>query len=85
MQESSIEQASMCDGRVRELAGSPWVCNAKWRGDWVREILAHWGERQFGPLSQANRARMEAVEDYESLLLLLGRLNETASWDELPG
>jgi hypothetical protein len=46
-------------------------------------IILKLGEKRFGPAPAALRAAIEAITDVERLDVLLARLPEAQTWDEL--
>jgi predicted transposase YdaD len=83
IEESSVYQDIFARGRAEGEARGRAEGEARGRAEEARTILLHQGRKRLGPPDESVLDRIAALSDLDRLDLLLDRLLEVASWDEL--
>jgi predicted transposase YdaD len=79
MEESVTYQAILRKGRAAGLAEG----KAEGKAEEAKQLLLRMGRKRFGPPEPRIGAAIESIAELERVELLVDRLLDVASWDEL--
>jgi hypothetical protein len=75
-----IEESSVYQGILRKGEAKG---RAEGEAEWIREALLIQGRKKLGPPEEKTRAQIAEIHDLDRLKLLLERILDVSSWDEL--
>jgi len=79
IEESSVYQRIFAKGEAKGRAEG----EAKGRAEEARQALLHLGSKRLGQPDERVRTRLDAIDDLDGLNVLLERMLDVSSWDEL--